>query len=136
MQKVAGLFTACMFFAARAVAAVSFAFVGNQGDGTVSIIDTTTDEVVRTLPDHGKIGTKVQAVIADPAGKSAFVVDAESNALVVVDIASGKVRQSIVVGKSPEGASLSPTGKAIAVCVEDDNLVAFVDVAKETASRG
>src|SRR5207247_1706083 len=87
LQKVAGLFAACVFVASHAVAADSFAYVGNQADGTVSIIDTTTDEVVRTLPDHGKIGTKVQAVIADPAGKTAFVVDAEGNALVVIDIA-------------------------------------------------
>ncbi len=121
--------------ASQAMAADSHAYVGNQETGTVSIIDTATDTVIATLPDHGKIGAKIQAVVADPAGKTAFVVDAEGNALVAVDIASGQVQQRIAVGKSPEGASLSPNGKTIAVCVEDDNLVALVDVATAKVTR-
>ena len=35
------------------------AYVGNQGNGTVSLIDTATDAVIRTLPDQGSIGAKV-----------------------------------------------------------------------------
>ncbi|MGA2190238.1 MAG: beta-propeller fold lactonase family protein [Steroidobacteraceae bacterium] len=112
-----------------------FAYVGNQGPGTISIIDTASDAVTRTLPDQGKIGAKIQAVVTDRGGKTAFVVDADSNALIAVDVASGHVKQRIEVGQSPEGASLSPSGKTIAVCVEDDNVVTLVDVATEKVTR-
>jgi len=115
--------------------AAAHAYVANQENGTLSIIDTGTDEVVRTIPEHGRIGQKIQAVVTDPAEKTAFVVDAEGNALVTVDLASGEVRQRIAVGKSPEGASLSPSGKMIAVCIEDDNEVAMVDVASAAVTR-
>jgi len=118
-----------------AAAGGGFAYVGNQENGTISIIDTTKDEVVRTIPEHGRIGQKIQAVVTDPAGKTAFAVDAEGNALVAVDTASGEIKQRIAVGKSPEGASLSPDGKTIAVCVEDDNEVTFVDVASAAVTR-
>ena len=48
---------------------------------------------------------------------------------------SGEIKQKIAVGQSPEGASLSPDGKTIAVCVEDDNEVTFVDVATQKVTR-
>ncbi len=125
---------ACLLMVVSAAAiagAPEFAYVGNQGSGTVSVIDTASGEVTRTLPDQGRIGAKVQAVVTDRAGKTAFVVDADSNALVAVDVASGHVKARIDVGRSPECASLSPSGKSIAVCVEDDNVVTFVNVATE-----
>lgn len=109
--------------------AADVAFVGNQGDGTVSVIDTGGDKVTRTLPDRNKIGTKVQAVVPDRTGKTVFVVDALGNDLIPVDVASGSVGQAIPVGTAPEGATLSPDGKTIAVCIEDDNAVTLVDVA-------
>jgi YVTN family beta-propeller protein len=111
------------------------AYVGNQGNGTVSLIDTATDAVIRTLPDQGSIGAKVQAVVTSSAPTRSFVVDAGGNALVVIDVASGRIQARLQVGKAPEGASLSPSGKTIAVCVEDDNQVALVDVATATVTR-
>jgi len=100
------LTTAVMLAAASSWAdAAPRAYVANQENGTLSIIDTAKDEVVRTLPASGRIGQKIQAVVTDPAEKTAFVVDAEGNAIVLVDLASGEVKQRVAVGKSPEGAS-------------------------------
>lgn len=118
-----------------AAPAGELAFVGNQGDGTVSIIDTGSDKLTRTIPDRNKIGTKVQAVIAPHSAATLFVVDALGNDLVTVEVASGAVGQHIAVGTAPEGASLSPDGKTIAVCVEDDNEVTLVDVATRRVTR-
>jgi len=122
-------------FCSISAGAAPLAYVGNQQDGTISIIDTVRDEVVRTIPQHGSLGKKIQAVVTDPAGKTAFVVDADGNAVVVVDLATGEVRQRIMVGASPEGATLSPSGKTLAVCVEEDNVVALVDVASATVKK-
>ena len=105
------------------------AYVANEGDGTVSVIDTRSDEVTRTLVAHGDFGDKLQAAVADRGEHTLFVADAANNGLVVIDLASGQVSGRIDAGKAPEGASLSPSGKTIAVCGEEDNAVIFVSVA-------
>ena len=111
------------------------AYVANEHDGTVAVIDTATDDVLRTVVIHGNGGDKLQAALADRSEKTLFVVDALSSTLIVYDLAAGKVEQRIAVGKSPEGASLSPSGKQIAVCGEDDNIVNFIDVASRKVLR-
>jgi YVTN family beta-propeller protein len=111
------------------------AYVANERDGSVSVIDTQRDEVVRTLSVLGKGSGKLQAAIADHGEKTLFVVDALSSTLIAVDLASGQVKARIAVGKTPEGASLAPSGKQIAVCGEDDNSVTLVDVATGKATR-
>src|SRR6201999_278579 len=129
------LIASLLLIAAADAAAAPKAYVGNQENGTISIIDTASDQVIKTVPEKGKIGEKIQAVVTDPAEKNAFVVDAKGSSLVVVDLETGQIRQKIAVGQSPEGASLSPDGKKIAVCVEDDNEVTFVDVATQKVTR-
>lgn len=120
---------------AMQAAGADVAYVGNQGSGTISVIDTATDTVSRTFPDAGSIGVKVQAVVLNRAQTRAFAVDADANALVVLDVASGRIEKSLAVGKAPEGASISPSGKLIAVCVEDDDRVALVDAASAKIVR-
>src|SRR5579883_802869 len=66
ISRVATLATLAALAAfAGAAPAAELAYVGNQGDGTVSVIDTDSDKVIRLLPDRDKIGTKVQAVVPD-----------------------------------------------------------------------
>src|SRR3954463_5446798 len=67
------------------------AYVANEHDGTVSEIDTQEDEVRRLFTVHGKGGDKLQAAIADRAGKSLFVVDSQSSSVAVVDLATAQV---------------------------------------------
>ena len=55
-------------FGSQSAMAATNAYVGNQENGTISIIDTTRDEVVRTIPERGRIGQKIQAVVATVRG--------------------------------------------------------------------
>jgi YVTN family beta-propeller protein len=116
------------FLPVLAVAA-SHAYVANAGDGTVSVIDTQSDEVMRTLIVHGESGDKLQAAVADRSEKTLFVVDALSGKLVIVDLANGQVKARIGIGKNPAGVSLSASGEQIAVCVAGENKVELIDVA-------
>ena len=134
LALIGGFAALCAGAVAPRVAS-AYAYVGNQRSGTVSVIDTARDVVVRTLPAHGKIGNKIQAVVADHAEKHVFVVDAAGNDLVELDARTGRVEKRISVGRAPEGASLSPSGRTIAVCVEEDNTVALVDVASARVTR-
>lgn len=113
-------------FASPALAA-SFAYVPNQASGTISVIDTDQDAVVRTLSAEGKLAKKLNGVVADRAGKTLFVVDAQGGKIDVIDIAADKLETQIAVGKGPEGIGRANKSDQLAVCVEDDNWVALVD---------
>ncbi len=128
---VCGAFVLGMTAVSESASAAVLAYAANQRDGTVSVINTAQDKVIRTLPEHGKIGNKIQAVVVVPNSKTIYVVDADGDDLVAVNSVTGKIEKHIPVGKAPEGASLSPSGKMIAVCVEESNEVTLVDVASE-----
>ena len=108
--------------------AAPFAYVSNQASGTVSVIDTGKDEVVRTLSGEGKLGKNVRGIVAERTGKTLFVVDAKGGKVDVLDIATDKVKAQVAVGDSPEGIGMSAAGDFLAACLEDDNAVALIDV--------
>ena len=114
--------------------AARLAFAGNQGSGSVSVIDTVSDQVIRTLVGEGKLG-KVNGVVANRAGTLLFVVDAKGGMVNVVDIATDKLKKQIPVGSGPEGIGISPSGREVAACIEDDNRVVVIDTAKLEVSR-
>src|SRR4051794_15769867 len=45
--------------------AAPFAYVPNQKSGTISVIDTATDTVTRTLSGQGALGKRLQAIDSD-----------------------------------------------------------------------
>ena len=62
------------------------AYVPNEGSGTISVIDTTTDQVTGTIR-HGK---KPRGIAIAKDGKRLYLSDQTGNALVVVDPAQGR----------------------------------------------
>jgi len=52
------LFTAALATTSFSAFSQPFAYVPNEKDGTVSVIDTSTDEVVKRLPAKGQFGKK------------------------------------------------------------------------------
>jgi YVTN family beta-propeller protein len=61
------------------------AYVPNENSGTISVIDTRSDSVVRTLDAGGKPGKRVRAIDARAARKSLYAVDAQHNKLFAID---------------------------------------------------
>lgn len=107
--------------------AAPFAYVPNQKSGSISVIDTATDSVVRTLTAQHSLGKRLQAIDADRAGKVLYIVDADNNKLIALDPASDRVDHSLAIGEGAEGVRLSPDGKTVAVCVEEQAQVLLVD---------
>src|SRR2546430_16291635 len=91
--------------------AAPFAYVPNERSGTVSVIDTASDQVVATI----KAGGKPRGIAASPDGRRLYVSDQPSGALLIVDLARREVSGQIPVGKSPEGVGISRDGSWIAV---------------------
>jgi len=99
------------------------ALVGNENGGTISLIDTRSDEVIGEIKTGGKPrGTAIHA-----ARKLAYVSDQPSNALLVVDLEKRSVVKKVDLGESPEGVYISPDGKLVAAAVELTNSIVFVD---------
>src|SRR5438477_7365001 len=83
--------------------AAPFAYIPNERSGTVSVIDTASDEIVATI----KTGGKPRGIAAHPDGRRLYVSDQPSGALLVIDLEKREVSDRIPVGKSPEGVGLS-----------------------------
>ena len=114
------LFGAC---ATSVLLAAPLAFVANEKSATVSLIDTATDQRVGGIP----AGERPRGITSGQG--RVFVTDGKSASLLELDPQLGKIVRQINVGDSPEGVSLSPDGKLLAVAVEDDNAVVLIRVA-------
>ncbi len=94
-------------------------YVANGNSDTVSVIDTSTDTVVRTIelqPFRERVrGVAPTAVTASPGGGAIFVACGGINAVAVVDAATGRLRGLIPTGWYPNGVAVSPDGKHLAV---------------------
>jgi YVTN family beta-propeller protein len=100
-------------------------WVGNSGDGTVSIIDAGAKKVVATV----NVGTKhSNRVKFTPDGKVALLSDLGSGDLVVMDVAARKEVKRLKLGSSTEGILIQPDGARAFVAVSGDNRVAVVDL--------
>ena len=108
--------------------AAPFAYVPNEGSGTLSVIDTATDQVVGEIP----AGKKPRGLAVSLDGARLYVSDQPNNRLVVVDLALRKAVGTVPLGVSPEGVSASPDGRYIAVALEESNSVAFIAAATGT----
>src|ERR1051326_3276042 len=89
------------------LAHAGLALVGNENAGTVSLIDTASDEVVGEIKTGGK--PRGAAILA--ARKLAYVSDQPANALLVIDLEKRAVTKKVDLGESPEGVYVSPDGK-------------------------
>ncbi len=107
-------------FSALACAA-PFAYVPNEGSGTVSVIDTATDEVVADIP----AGKKPRGLAI--SGDWLYVSDQPNNRLQMIDLRKREPGGTIALGESPEGVYVSPDGRWVAAAIEKGNDVAITD---------
>jgi len=124
------LLAACSSSSGQQPPAPARAYVPNQRSGTLSVIDTQSDRVVRTLSANGQIGKRLQQLTLH-AGK-VYAIDADKQRLVEIDEASDKLLRSVDVGDNAEGITVSPDGRQFAICVEGQNKVLLLDAARLT----
>src|SRR3990167_7805759 len=66
-------------------------------------------------------------------GQQILVICGDSNAMGLVDVATGKLAGTVPLGDSPEMFDLSPDGKTAYVSIEDENVVAAYDIGTKKA---
>jgi len=86
-----------------------FAYVTNESSNTVSVIDTLTDTVVKTIA----VGETPTGVAASPDGSKVYVANADSHTISVIDTKTNRVVATIVegIGPGPLGVAFTPDGQ-------------------------
>jgi YVTN family beta-propeller protein/VCBS repeat-containing protein len=99
------------------------AFVANQGAHTVSVIDTTTNAVVKTIA----VGYAPTGAVASPDQTKVYVANGWSYSVSVIDTASLTVTATIPVGAGPVAVAISPDGSRLYTTNLSGNSVSVVN---------
>ena len=79
--------------------------------GSLSVIDTTQNTVVATIPVH----RNPSSLTVDAAGRRAYVVNNGSNTVSVLDLDLRREIAAYVTGDRPSSAQISPDGRTLVV---------------------
>ena len=86
------------------------AYVANWASNSVSVLDTTTASVIRTIT----VGTNPSGVAVSPDGTRVYVSNYGSNSVSVLDpVAPNPLVTSIAVDSQPFGLAISPDGSLL-----------------------
>jgi YVTN family beta-propeller protein len=116
------------------------AFVSDWGGNTVTVVNTRTLHVARTVT----VGTHPSAVATNPVAHEIYVANSDSDSVSVLDDRTGTILRTIdlrpypeaPVGGSPDALTASPDGGTLYVTNAGENDVAVVDLAAPGASGG
>ncbi|MFT0860799.1 PQQ-dependent catabolism-associated beta-propeller protein [Ancylobacter sp. G4_0304] len=100
------------------------AFVSNERDHTMSVVDMDTLKVIDTV----KTGRRPRGIIASPDGKLIYLCASDDNRVEVYDAKTLKLVKTLRSGPDPELFVLHPSGNPLYIANEDDNMVTVVNV--------
>ena len=111
-------------------AKTSYAYVTNNADNTFSVINVTTNLVVKTIP----VGSMPYGVAVNQTGTAAYVTNSGTNTVSVISTATNAVTATIsLTGLSgPMDIALTPNGKTAYVSCGNSNTVAVINTAAKT----
>ena len=101
-------------------------WIHNDGDGAVNVIDSSKDEVVKTMKDLGK-GAGRMAVSAD--GRFAASTHGGTQDVALIDAVNKTVLATIPIGKGPGFPVFSPDGARLYVMNYGMGDIAVIDTA-------
>jgi YVTN family beta-propeller protein len=115
------------------------AYVSNWGQSNVSVVDTASGTLVKTIP----VGTHPSAMLLSPSAPNLYVANTESDSLSVIDTASDAVVRTTPlhpyrdapVGTSPNALAISASGRRLYVAGAGNNAVTVLNVGKRSEKR-
>ena len=105
------------------------AYVGNEGDGTVSVVDLASGAVV-----GGPIaaGAGAGAIAMTPDGGKVYVANHAADTVSVIDTEGDEVvGPPIAVGEGPRGVAVSPDGARVYVANQQSGTISVIDTASD-----
>jgi YVTN family beta-propeller protein len=107
------------------------AYITNQFVNTVSVIDTTTDTVIATIP----VGLNPVGVAVNTDGSKVYITSFNANTVSVIDTVANTVIATIPVGLGPFGVAVSPDGSKVYITNQNSNTVSVIDTATNIVSE-
>ncbi|MBI2252605.1 MAG: beta-propeller fold lactonase family protein [Armatimonadetes bacterium] len=100
-----------------------FLYAANYNSGTVSVIETSSFNVIDTL----RVGIQPARIAVSASAKKAYVSCNGSNDISVIDLNSNQVINTIKVGTGPTGIAVSSDGQKVYVANNKDGTVSIID---------
>lgn len=98
-------------------------YVTNSDDSKISVVDPTTDTVVREIA----VSPNPHGIVPSPDGKRFYISSESKDLLDVVDRQTGKVIKSIPIGLRPNNVAITEDGKRVYVCIRGKAQVDVID---------
>ena len=95
---------------------------------TVSVIDTTSKQVIATIP----VGLFPFGVAVSSDGRKAYIGNQQSNTVSVIDTRTQEVIKTLVTGDGSFFSAINPAGTKFYVSNSNDTTVSVVDIASLT----
>jgi YVTN family beta-propeller protein len=112
-------------FAHRQPSSVLEAYVSNQGESSVSVVNTATVELERTIQTQ----QLPQSIVAHPDGSRVYVATVATGSIAVIDTATRTVITNIAVGRTPGNMAISPDGQRLYVPNSGSATISVIDTA-------
>ena len=106
-------------------------FVADNNSDDVTVIDTTTNAVVKTIP----VGSIAADVSATPDGKTVWVTNFGSGTVQPIDVATLTAGTPVTVGTQPERLAVSPDGTQLWVANQGSGTVSDISLASGTVTH-
>src|SRR5690606_38679679 len=115
------LCSALLLASAQALAAT--AYVSNEKDDSISVIDLDSMSVTETL----EVGKRPRGLLLSHDNTLMYICASDSDTVQVMDLATRKIIKELPSGADPEQFALHPNDKWLYISNEDDALVTVVD---------
>lgn len=86
-------------------AAASIAWVSNEKDNSLSLIDMQSLEVIETLP----VGQRPRGLLLSHDNRLLYICASDSDRVQVMDVATRKIIKELPSGKDPSSSPCTPT---------------------------
>src|SRR5205085_1326121 len=107
----------------NAVVIAALVFVTNERAGSLTVIDSATDQVIQTIA----IGARTRGMALSPDGTKLYVAVSHfrdrpakvPDHIAVIDTHTLAITRKLPSGTDPEGIAISPDGKRVYISDED-----------------
>ena len=99
------------------------AYVSNEKDNTVSVIDTETWEVVNTI----EVGERPRGITLSKDHSRLYICASDDDTVQVMDVATEEILHNLPSGEDPEQFALHPDNRHLYIANEDDAIATVVD---------
>ena len=98
------------------VTAAEFAYVTNEKDDNISVIDLEQQKVIKEIP----VGQRPRGIIFNHDQSLAYICASDSDRIQILDLNTEEIVGELPSGEDPETIALHPNGKIIYTSNEDD----------------